>query len=75
MIHIVFQPNDIDVLKKASELDAFLQELVGIADDLSVGPVKDIFTQKGGSACGLRGAAYCRGAIMMGWRKRRPGRR
>lgn len=48
MIHVVFQPNDIDVLKKAFELDAFLQgELVGIADDLSVGPVKDIFTQEG----------------------------
>src|SRR5579871_3017037 len=51
MIHIVFQPGDIDVLKKAFELDAFLQgELLGITDDLSVGPVKDIFTPEGREA-------------------------
>lgn len=48
MIHIVFQPGDIDVLKKAFELDAFLQgELLGFTDDLSVGPVKNIFTAEG----------------------------
>jgi hypothetical protein len=60
MIHIVFQPNDIDVLKKAFELDAFLQgELVGIADDLSVGPLKDIFAQEGREAR----AAWWRGIL------------
>jgi Domain of unknown function (DUF1835)/Protein of unknown function len=51
MIHIVFQPNDIDVLKKAFELDAFLQgELLGITDDLSVGPLKGIATPEGREA-------------------------
>jgi hypothetical protein len=51
MIHIVFQPGDIDVLKKAFELDAFLQgELMGITDDLSVGPLKDIYTSEGREA-------------------------
>ncbi len=63
MIHIVFQPNDIAVLRKAFELDAFLQgELIGIADDLSVGPLKDIYSPEGREAR----AAWWRGILSAG---------
>jgi uncharacterized protein DUF3658/uncharacterized protein DUF1835 len=51
MIHIVFQRNDIDVLKKSFELDAFLQgEVMEIADDYAVGPLRDIFTEEGAAS-------------------------
>jgi len=51
MIHIVFQNNDIEVLKKAFELDAFMQgEIIQIADDFAVGPLKDIYTAEGWEA-------------------------
>jgi hypothetical protein len=48
MIHIVFQYNDIEALKKAFELDpAFQGEVIQIEDELGVGPIADIYTQEG----------------------------
>jgi len=48
MIHIVFQKNDVDVLKQAMQLDNSLQgEVIQIADDFAVGPIKDIFSDDG----------------------------
>jgi len=43
MIHIVFQQNDIDALKRSFDLDPSLQgDVLLIADDLAVGPVKEL---------------------------------
>src|ERR1700748_1390084 len=51
MIHIVFQHNDIDALKKSFELEPSLQgEVILIEDDLAVGPLKDIYTSEGWEA-------------------------
>jgi hypothetical protein len=51
MIHIVFQPKDGEVLKKAFELDPSLQgDMALIEDDFAVGPVKDIHTTEGWEA-------------------------
>ncbi|HEX6427881.1 MAG TPA: DUF1835 domain-containing protein, partial [Niastella sp.] len=48
MIHIVFNAPDVDVLKKAIELDETLQgEVIQIKDDYAVGPIKDIYTDEG----------------------------
>ena len=48
MIHIVFNEPDIDVLKKAMELDETLQgEVIQIKDDYAVGPIKDIYSEEG----------------------------
>ncbi|SRR5579871_611722 len=48
MIHIVFQKNDVDVLNEAIQLDHSLQgEIIQIADDFAVGPLKDIFSSEG----------------------------
>jgi len=48
MIHIVFQQNDIDVLKQAIQLDPSLQgEVIQIEDEFAVGPIKDIYTAEG----------------------------
>ena len=48
MIHIVFQRNDVEVLKEAMQLDNSLQgEVIQIADDFAVGPIKDIFSDEG----------------------------
>jgi Domain of unknown function (DUF1835)/Protein of unknown function len=48
MIHIVFQRNDIDVLKQAIELDPGLQgEIIQIEDDFAVGPLLDIYNPDG----------------------------
>jgi hypothetical protein len=48
MIHIVFNEADVDVLKKAIELDETLQgEVIQIKDDYAVGPIKDIYTNEG----------------------------
>jgi len=48
MIHIVFQRNDTDVLEQAIQLDPSLQgEIIQIADDFAVGPIKDIHTSEG----------------------------
>jgi hypothetical protein len=48
MIHIVFQQNDIEVLKKAIEFDPKLQgEIIQINDDFAVGPIKDIYSSEG----------------------------
>jgi len=48
MIHIVFNEADVEVLKKAIELDESLAgEVMEIRDDYSVGPLKDIYTPEG----------------------------
>src|ERR1700730_5004068 len=45
MIHIVFQPADADILKKSFELDPSMQgDVVVIADDYAVGPLKDVYS-------------------------------
>ena len=51
MVHIVFQQNDISVLKEALALDPSLEgKLVQIADDFAVGPIRDIYSEKIGGA-------------------------
>jgi len=48
MIHIVFQENDIDVLKRAIKLDESLQgDVVQVKDDYAVGPLVNIFSDEG----------------------------
>jgi hypothetical protein len=48
MIHVVFQEADIDVLKKAIELDESLQGKVEIIrDDFAVGPIENIYETEG----------------------------
>ncbi|MEK7225958.1 MAG: DUF1835 domain-containing protein [Bacteroidota bacterium] len=51
MIHIVFQQADVELLKKAIELDETLNgEIFEIKDEWGVGPLKDIDTDEGWSA-------------------------
>ena len=51
MIHVVFNEPDIEVLKKAMELDASLSgEVLLIRDDYAVGPLMDIYTPEGAAA-------------------------
>ena len=51
MIHIVFQHNDIEVLKKAFELEpSFQGEVIVIRDDFAVGPLTGIYTAEGWEA-------------------------
>ncbi len=48
MIHIVFQRNDAEVLKKSFELEASLQgDVIQIEDEFAVGPLMDIYTAEG----------------------------
>jgi hypothetical protein len=48
MIHIVFQRNDAEVLKKSFELEASLQgDVIQIEDEFAVGPLTDIYTAEG----------------------------
>jgi hypothetical protein len=48
MIHIVFNEPDIEVLKKAIELDSSLEgEVMLIRDDYAVGPLNNIYTPEG----------------------------
>jgi hypothetical protein len=51
MIHIVFQRNDVDALKRSFELEPSLAgEVILIEDDFAVGPLKDIYTAEGWAA-------------------------
>ena len=51
MLHIVFQQADVDVIKKAMELDASLAgEVVEIKDEWGVGPLSAIDTEEGWKA-------------------------
>lgn len=51
MIHIVFQYYDVEVLKKAFELEpSFAGEIVEFQDDLAVGPLAGIYTDEGWEA-------------------------
>lgn len=48
MIHVVFNEADVEVLKKAIELDETLQgEIVQIKDDYAVGPLNNIYVGEG----------------------------
>jgi hypothetical protein len=48
MIHIVFNEADVEVLKKAIELDESMAgDVIEIRDDYAVGPIKDIYTSEG----------------------------
>ncbi|MET0244612.1 MAG: DUF1835 domain-containing protein [Flavitalea sp.] len=48
MIHIVFNTADVEVLRKAIELDETLQgDIIEIKDDYAVGPIKDLYTEEG----------------------------
>jgi hypothetical protein len=48
MIHIVFNEADVEVLKKAIELDESMAgDVIEIKDDYAVGPIKDIYTPEG----------------------------
>jgi hypothetical protein len=51
MIHIVFQGNDVDALKKSFELEDSLRgEVIQIEDDFAVGPLKDVYSMEGWAA-------------------------
>lgn len=51
MVHIVFQQADVDVLKKAMELDEDLKgEIFEIKDEWGVGPLQDLDTEEGWKA-------------------------
>ena len=51
MIHIVFQHNDVEVLKKAFELEpSFQGEVIEIQDEFAVGPLADVYTADGWEA-------------------------
>lgn len=53
MIHIVFQHQDVDVIRKAMALDESLQgEVFEIKDEWGVGPLKDLDTEEGWNARG-----------------------
>ena len=48
MLHIVFQQADVELLKKAMELDETLAgETIQIKDDYAVGPLSGIDTEEG----------------------------
>ncbi|MFZ9261813.1 MAG: DUF1835 domain-containing protein [Chitinophagaceae bacterium] len=48
MIHIVFNEPDVEVLKKAIEIDESMAgEIIIIRDDYAVGPLQNIFTPEG----------------------------
>jgi hypothetical protein len=51
MIHIVFQQDDVQLLKEAMKLDETLQgEVFEIKDEWGVGPLKDLIPMKGWTA-------------------------
>ena len=51
MIHVVFNEPDVEVIKKAIELDDSLSgEVLLIRDDYAVGPLMDIYTPEGAAA-------------------------
>jgi len=48
MIHVVFQQNDVEALRKSFALDPSMEgEIVEIKDDFAVGPIKDLLTEEG----------------------------
>ena len=48
MVHIVFEEANIEALRKSFELDSSLQgDIISIKDDFAVGPLRDIYTEKG----------------------------
>lgn len=48
MLHIVFQPSDVQALQKAIDLDESLQgDVIEIKDDFAAGPVADIYETEG----------------------------
>lgn len=48
MLHIVFEEANIEALRKSFGLDSSLQgDIISIKDDFAVGPLRDIYTEKG----------------------------
>jgi len=48
MVHIVFEEANIEALRQSFELDSSLQgDIISIKDDFAVGPLRDIYTDKG----------------------------
>lgn len=48
MVHIVFEEANIEALRKSFELDSSLHgDIISIKDDFAVGPLRDIYTEKG----------------------------
>jgi len=48
MIHVVFQPADAEVLRKAFELEPSMSgELLTVCDDFAVGPISDMYSEEG----------------------------
>jgi hypothetical protein len=51
MIHIVFNTADVEVLKKAIELDETMAgDILEVKDDYAVGPIRDLYTEEGRAA-------------------------
>jgi hypothetical protein len=51
MIHIVFNTADVEVLKKAIELDDTMQgDVMEVKDDYAVGPIADLYSAEGREA-------------------------
>jgi hypothetical protein len=51
MFHIVFNTADVDILRKAIELDESMAgEIVEIKDDYAVGPLTELYTEEGRAA-------------------------
>ena len=48
MIHIVFQHNDVEALRKSFAIDPTMDgEIIEIKDEYAVGPIREIFTEEG----------------------------
>ena len=48
MVHIVFEEANIEALRKSFDLDSSLHgDVISIKDDFAVGPLRDIYTEKG----------------------------
>src|SRR5437764_13379910 len=51
MLHLVFQHSDINILRKAIELDESLKgDIIQIKDDFAIGPLENIDTEEGWQA-------------------------
>lgn len=51
MIHVVFNTADVEVLKKAIELDETMAgDILEVKDDYAVGPIADLYTEEGRAA-------------------------
>lgn len=68
MIHVVFNTADVEVLRKAIELDdSMAGEVLEVKDDYAVGPIADIFSDEGRSARNEWQKAVLAGGDYDGW--------